>query len=318
MKLFLSPQFSKPSNANEKERPLSPQSSLKSTKVVPAEVQKGPLSSFVLDENTSSAEIIWYLNVVKSPHCFRSCDLLKNLFKVMFPDSAILGKFSLGKDKARYMNIYGIFLAFKQKLKSMNNNSPWYSVSFDESLNKNQQKCQMDGCKFKILGWRINIAETSYLGSKFLLRPNVENLKYELVPSITGLDMAKFLKLSMDGPSTNWNILNVVSNHLVANGYKNLIEIGSCSVHTVHDAFQTGATFLSNKDRESNKAFEAMYKIFNESSAGHDVYLKEENSSKFPIKFCETGWIEDKEIAEHALEFWESVVGTVRYRESLC
>ena len=35
-----------------------------------------------------------------------------------------------------------------------------------------------------------NIAETSYLDSKFLLRPNAENLKCELVASITGSDMA--------------------------------------------------------------------------------------------------------------------------------
>ena len=54
--------------------------------------------------------------------------------------------------------------------------------------------------------------------------------------------MAKFLQLLMDGLNTNWNVLNLVSNHLVENGYKNLIEIGSCSLRTVHGAFQTGAT----------------------------------------------------------------------------
>ena len=53
-----------------------------------------------------------------------------------------------------------------------------------------------------------------------------------------------------------------------------------------------------------------MYKIFNESPARHDVYLEEGSSSKFPIKFHE---IEDKEVAESALEVWESVVATVRY-----
>ena len=58
--------------------------------------------------------------------------------------TAIPDEFSLGKDKARYMIIYGIYPAFKQKLKVMTNVSPCYSVSFDESLNKNQQKCQMD------------------------------------------------------------------------------------------------------------------------------------------------------------------------------
>ena len=45
-----------------------------------------------------------------------------------------------------------------------------------------------------------------------------------------------------------------------------------------------------------------MYKIFNELSAQRDIYLNKESSSKFPIKFCETRWIEDKEVAERALE----------------
>ena len=161
----------------------------------------------------------------------------------------------------------------------------------------------------------INITETSYLYSKYLLRPNAENLKCELNASITGLDMAKSLQLLMDVPNTNWNVLNLVSNHLIENGYKNLVEISSCSLHTVHGAFQTGAT---KTGWELNKILKAMHQIFNESPARRDVYLKERSSSKFPIKFCETRWIEDKEVAERALEVWESVVATVRYWENLC
>ena len=227
----------------------------------------------------------------------------------MFPDSAIPGKFSFGKDKVRYMIIYGVYSAFKENLKSMINSFPWYSVSFDESLSKNQQNCQMD-VNLRYWNDEKNIVETSYLDSKVLLRPSAENLKCELVASITGLDMAKFLQLSMDGPNTNWNVLNLVSNHLVESGYKNLIGIGSCSLHTVHGAFQTGAT---KTGWELNKVLKAMYKIFNESPARRDVYLKEGSSSKFPIKFCEIGWIEYKEVAERALEVWESVVATIRY-----
>ena len=165
--------------------------------------------------------------------------------------------------------------------------------------------------------WNVekNVAETSYLDSKFVLRPNSKNMKCELVASITGLDMAKFLQLSMDGLNTNWNVLNLVSNCLFENGYKYLIEIGSCSLHTVHDAFQTGAT---KTGWELNEVLKAIHKIFNESPARHDVYLKEGSSSKFSIKFCETQWIEDKEVAEHALEVWELVAATIRYWESLC
>ena len=61
-----------------------------------------------------------------------------------------------------------------------------------------------------------------------------------------------------------------------------------------------------------------MHNIFNESPARHDVYFEKGSSSKFPIKFCETRWIKDKEVAERALEVWASVVATVRYWESLC
>ena len=38
------------------------------------------------------------------------------------------------------MIIYGIYPAFKQKLKSMISNSPWYFVSFDKSLKKKPTK----------------------------------------------------------------------------------------------------------------------------------------------------------------------------------
>ena len=62
---------------------------IKSAKVGPVEAQKRSLSSFGLDENILNAEIAWCLNVVKS-HSFRSCDSLKNQFKVMFPDSGCI------------------------------------------------------------------------------------------------------------------------------------------------------------------------------------------------------------------------------------
>ena len=109
-----------------------------------------------------------------------------------------------------------------------------------------------------------NIVENSYLDSKFLLQPNAESLKFELVASILGLDLANFLQLSMDGPNTNWNVLNLVNSLLVENGHKSLMEIGSCSLHIVHGAFRTGAT---KTGWELNKVLKAMYNIFNESPA---------------------------------------------------
>ena len=64
---------------------------------------------------------------------------------------------------------------------------------------------------------------------------------------------------------------------------------------------------------ELHKVLKAIQNIFNESRTRRDVYLREGSSNKFPIKFCETRLIEDKEVAGHALEAWESVVATIRY-----
>ena len=47
-------------------------------------------------------------------------------------------------------------------------------------------------------------------------------------------------------------------------------------------------------------------------------FLREGTSVRFPIKFCETRWIEDREVAEWALQNWDSVVATVRFWVGLC
>ena len=79
------------------------------------------------------------------------------------------------KDKCWYFIRYGIYPVFKGKLIDRIKLSQWFSVSFDESLNKEQQKCQMD---VNIRYWNVvkNIAETAYFTSRMLLRPNAQNI----------------------------------------------------------------------------------------------------------------------------------------------
>ena len=58
----------------------------------------------------------------------------------MFPDSDIVKKFTLGKTKCSYIINYGIAPYFKEILLKAINHSPYYSLSFDESM----QNCRMD------------------------------------------------------------------------------------------------------------------------------------------------------------------------------
>ena len=62
----------------------------------------------------------------------------------------------------------------------------------------------------------------------------------------------------------------------------------------------------------------AQCKIFDESAAHQNVYLREGTSVRFPIKFCETRWIEDGEVAERALEIWNLAMDRVKFWVDLC
>ena len=91
-----------------------------------------------------SAEIRWALKSVLSHFSMRSCLDVNSLFKAMFPDSEIARKFQMSKTKIGYFITFGIAPYFKQILLEEIKKSPFYSVLFDESLNRIFQEEQMD------------------------------------------------------------------------------------------------------------------------------------------------------------------------------
>ena len=177
-------------------------------------------------------------------------------------------------------------------------------------MNRYQQKCQTDGDG----DGEKDVAQSVYYGPRFILRPNVVNVKEELLNASKGLDMGTFLHLGMDGPSANWHVLSLINDHQVANDFQKTLDISSCSLPILHGAFQTG---IMKPGWEIGKILKALYKIFNESPARHDVYLHEGTSEVFPMKFCSTRWTEDQPVADRALEVWSSVVSTVKHCQSL-
>ena len=69
------------------------------------------------------------------------------------------------KYKARYMIVYGLYPALKAKQQTRISASPWFSVSFDECLNRHQQKWQMD-VKIRYWDGEKNVAQPVYYDSR--------------------------------------------------------------------------------------------------------------------------------------------------------
>ena len=104
------------------------------------------------------------------------------------------------------------------------NSSPQFSLSFDERLNTALQKCQMD-LNIRFFNNTTNMVVTRYLDSKFLERPNADNLFTCIHESISGLSKSKFFQLSMNGPSLNWIVLDKLDDLLVENGHTKTVYI---------------------------------------------------------------------------------------------
>ena len=95
---------------------------------------------------------------------------------------------------------------FKTNLIKCIKDSPFFAASFDESLNRIYQHEQMD---VHIRYWdnEKGRVKTNYLDSRFVFRPNVDNLHDELHNALQSLPEKNMLQLSMDGPNTNWKVI---------------------------------------------------------------------------------------------------------------
>ena len=146
-------------------------------------------------------------------------------------------------------------------------------------MNRVFQEEQMD---VVIRFWdEINcMVKTRYLNSQFLKRPNAENLLSELLAAIKALPEEKMIQLSMYGPTTNWKVLTLIQNHREEKEWPSIINIGSCGLHIVHGAFQTGA---SKSGWEIDKIL--MWQIFHDSPARRDVYIRINESDVFPLRY---------------------------------
>ena len=94
--------------------------------------------------SVTNAEIIWTLKNVQANFLLKSCESLPKVFQELFPDSVIAKNFTFSKDKCSYYINYGVGPCYKSVLANEIKASPYYSTSFDGTLNKVTQQEQMD------------------------------------------------------------------------------------------------------------------------------------------------------------------------------
>ena len=117
-----------------------------------------------------------------------------------------------------------------------------YAISFDESLNRVLQSEQMDVI---ISFWdnQENKVCSRYFDSRFWGHATAQDLLENLKSSLDKLDPAGLIQISMDGPNTNWKLLDqLIKDRTISDPeIPQLINVGSCGLHVVHGAYKAGA-----------------------------------------------------------------------------
>ena len=212
----------------------------------------------------------------------------------MFLDSKISKPFEMGPNKVGYSTTHGRGPYFKGLLIKQVNQSTWLVVSFDESLNKKTQTCQM---YLLIRYWYDENmqVEVRYWDSSFMGYCVSHDLKNHFSGRISDVNLNKILQVSMDGPSVNLKFHRDVQSNREEFELPKLIDIGSCSLHIIHGAFKTG---VESTDWVIKKTFKGCFTLIHNSPARRSDYISITGSTVFSLSFRSTKWVDGKKVTE--------------------
>lgn len=91
----------------------------------------------------------------------------------MFPDSDIAKQFTCGERKVAYLTTFGIAPHFSSLMKAKAKKESGFVLLFDESLNREMKKCQLD---MHVRFWNDNQVNSRYLISVFMSHHTAEQM----------------------------------------------------------------------------------------------------------------------------------------------
>lgn len=113
--------------------------------------------------------------------------------------------------------------------------------------------------------------------------------------------MKRLLQLAMDGPNVNKKVFKDLTKYLseLHPDHPELLDLGVCPLHTVHNSFKTAIKATS---WDLIEFLRAIYNVFKKSPARKADYTYYTKSKTFPLKFCGTRWLNNVTVAKRALQ----------------
>ena len=198
-----------------------------------------PIKPLSLEDQVTRAEILWALKSVQHGFSYRSSDETGELFRAMFPDSHIAQKFAIQHSKMSYVISHGLGPFFRGRLIEEIKECQRFVLCFDEQTN-NQSKKQLD-LLLRYWSSRKGSVVTRYYRSVLLGHAQATIVVDSIFESFRtdGIDIRKILMLSRDNPNVNKTVEKMINDSMKKVDAE-LMSIGTCNLHIVHNAFKAG------------------------------------------------------------------------------
>ena len=93
------------------------------------------------------------------------------------------------------------------------------------------------------------------------------------------------IQISMNGPSANWKLFELIQKDREEKQQKKLLDIGLCSLHIIHGACKSGA---EKNGWDIKLIFKPAYTILHDTPARSEDFISVTCEERFPLFFCET------------------------------
>ena len=234
------------------------------------------------------AEILQALQYVECNYLFASAKKNSEIFKAMFPDSEIAKNYRQGETKVRYNIQFGIAPFIKDLLLKGFSDCP-FSLKFDETATHKVLKQYNAYVQY----WSKNYdcIVNSYCGSLLVTVPmkTLQNILNILMRTGNGI------------PHTYCNqelaFQRKLLKSLEEKSQTTFLDIGTCPLHIVHNAFEHGLKFLNFNAEQFIVDINSFFKL---SSARREDFRALEEIAELPahftIKHSSTRWVNLKKM----------------------
>jgi hypothetical protein len=255
------------------------------------------------------AEVLWCFEVARNGLTFRSCDGITDTFQAMFNSDIVAKDMQLSRSKVSYVIADGLGPHFmKELVKDINESKTPFVVEYDETTQA-QIKKQLN---IQIRYWSKMRNEVCVRFYKALMFGHAEGAKVasRIIETLQedGIQLQNLSCLSSDGPNVNKTIWTHVQKRLTDAGHNGLIQIGSCNIHVVHNAFRAALCQFGTDAEELAIDLHTFFKLSaarreDFSSVQLDLELKEE----FFVRHVTSRWLTFGRAVKRILSQWPAI-----------